>query len=81
MEKALDELMETLEALSSERSDNDMIWASMIKQALKRRNPGFNERAHGFKSFNDLLKEAQKRTLLVLTDDPKGGSYTVRLAE
>ena len=53
----------------------------MIKQALKRRNPGFNERAHGFKSFNDLLKEAQKRGLLVLTDDPKGGSYTVKLAE
>lgn len=81
VEKALDELMQTLEALSSERSDNDMIWASMIKQALKRRNPGFNERAHGFKSFNDLLKEAQKRGLLVLTDDPKGGSYTVKLAE
>ena len=74
-------MMETLEAISSERSVDEMIWASMIKQAIKRRNPGFNERAHGFQSFNDLLKEAAKRGLLTLTADKKGGSYTVRLSE
>ena len=45
VEKALDELMQTLDALSHERSADDKIWASMIKQAIKRRNPGFNERA------------------------------------
>ncbi len=81
VERALDEVMETLEALSHERGSDVMIYASMIKQALKRRNPGFNERAHGFRSFNELLKEAEKRNLLVLTDDPKGGSYTVRLVD
>lgn len=81
VEKALDEMMETLEAISHERSADEMIWASMIKQAIKRRNPGFNERAHGFPSFNDLLKEAAKRGLLTLTADKKGGSYTVRLSE
>ena len=81
IEKALDELMETLEALSHERSADEMIYASMIKQAIKRRNPGFNERAHGFRSFNDLLKEAEKRGLLTLTADQKGGSYTVRLVD
>ena len=81
VEKALDEVMETLEALSSERSAAEMIYASMIKQALKRRNPGFNERAHGFRSFNDLLIEAQKRSLLRLTDDKKSGSYTVQLLD
>ena len=81
VEKARDEMMETLEAISHERSADEMIWASMIKQAIKRRNPGFNERAHGFQSFNDLLKEAAKRGLLTLTADKKGGSYTVRLSE
>ena len=81
VEKALEETMETLEALSNERSADDMIYASMIKQAIKRRNPGFNERAHGFRSFNELLLEAEKRGLLTLTADPKGGSYTVRLVE
>ena len=73
--------METLEALSHERSADEMIYASMIKQAIKRRNPGFNERAHGFRSFNELLLEAEKRGLLTLTADPKGGSYTVRLVD
>ncbi len=81
VEKALDELMETLEAISHERTADEMIWASMIKQALKRRNPGFNERAHGFRYFNDLLLEAEKRGLIVLTADKKGGSYTVRLVD
>ena len=81
VEPALDEAMETLEALSHERSADEMIYASMIKQAIKRRNPGFNERAHGFRSFNELLLEAEKRGLLTLTADPKGGSYTVRLVD
>ena len=81
LEKALDEVMETLEALANERSADEMVYASMIKQALKRRNPGFNERAHGFRSFNDLLIEAQKRELVKLTADQKSGSYTVQLVD
>jgi uncharacterized protein (TIGR00288 family) len=56
-EQALDALVATLAALEEERGE-DRIWGSMIKPALKRRNPGFNERAHGFLSFNDLLKTA-----------------------
>ncbi len=55
--------METLDALIEERGEEEKIWGSMIKQAIKRRHPGFNERAHGFRSFNDLLAEAQKRGL------------------
>ena len=52
----------------------------MIKQAIKRRNPGFHERAYGFRSFNDLLLEAQKRGLLTLEPDEKSGGYLVRPA-
>jgi hypothetical protein len=48
-----------------------------MKQAMKRQWPGFNERAHGFKAFNDLLLEAQKRGLLKLERDKQAGSYTV----
>jgi uncharacterized protein (TIGR00288 family) len=61
LEKAFDLVVETLEALVEERGENEPIWGSMIKQAIKRLHPGFNERAHGFRSFNDLLAEAQKR--------------------
>ena len=76
--KALDLLVQTLEAITEEREEDDNIWGSMIKQAIKRRNPGFNERAYGFRSFNDLLLEGQKRGLLKLEADEKSGGYTVR---
>jgi hypothetical protein len=74
-------VVETLEAITQEREEDDDIWGSMIKQAIKRRNPGFNERAYGFRSFNDLLLEAQKRRLVRLEADEKSGGYTVRPAE
>ena len=75
--KALDLVMQTFDAISGERSENDSIYGSMIKQTLKRRQPGFNERAHGFRSFNDLLLEAEKRGLLKLEADKKSGGYIV----
>jgi len=59
-------VVETVEDLAEERDEDDVIWGSMIKQAIKRRNPGFNERACGFRSFNDLLIEAKKRGLTPL---------------
>jgi hypothetical protein len=81
LEKAFDAVVETLEAISQEREADEPIWGSMIKQAIRRRNPGFNERAHGFRSFNDLLLEAQKRGLLKLEADEKSGGYTVKPVE
>jgi uncharacterized protein (TIGR00288 family) len=79
--EALDLIVETLEALTEERGGSEPIWGSMIKQAIKRRHPGFNERFYGFKSFNDLLDDAQKRGLLTLRADERSGGYTVRVAD
>jgi len=79
--EALDLVVETLDAVTEERGENEPIWGSMIKQAIKRRHPGFNERAYGYRSFNDLLAEAQKRGLLTLRADEKSGGYTVRAAD
>ncbi|HXI77756.1 MAG TPA: NYN domain-containing protein [Steroidobacteraceae bacterium] len=78
---ALEKVAETLEALIEERGESESIWGSMIKQAIKRRHPGFNERFYGFKSFNDLLADAEKRGLLTLRSDEKSGGYTVRLVD
>jgi uncharacterized protein (TIGR00288 family) len=78
---ALDLVVETLDAVSEERGETEPIWGSMIKQAIKRRHPGFNERFYGFRSFNDLLADAEKRGLLVLRPDEKSGGYTVRVAD
>jgi uncharacterized protein (TIGR00288 family) len=81
LDKAMDLVIETLEAITEEREEDEPIWGSMIKQTIKRRNPGFNERAYGFRSFNDLLQEAQKRGLLKLEADEKSGGFTVQSVE
>jgi uncharacterized protein (TIGR00288 family) len=78
---AFDLVANTLEALTEERNEDDPVYGSMIKQAIKRRHPGFNERAYGFRSFNELLLEMQNRSLLKLEPDKKSGGYTVRPVE
>jgi uncharacterized LabA/DUF88 family protein len=78
-QEALDLIGETLEALIAERGDEEKIWGSMIKQALKRRKPGFNESYYGYRSFNGMLEEAQRRGSLHLERDEKSGGYIVRL--
>jgi uncharacterized protein (TIGR00288 family) len=77
-QEALDLVMETVEDLSKERGEEEIVWGSMVKQALKRRKPGFNESYHGFRSFSDLLEEAQTRGLLVLQSDEKSGGYIIK---
>ena len=76
--KGIDVVVSTFEALVAERGGEEKIWGSMIKQALKRRNPGFNESYHGYKSFNGLLEDAQARGLFSLERDEKSGGYIVR---
>jgi uncharacterized LabA/DUF88 family protein len=78
-QQALDLVVETVEALVAERGDEEKIWGSMVKQALKRRNPGFTESYHGFRSFNALLETAEKSGSLSLERDEKSGGYIVRL--
>jgi len=78
LDKTFDLVVETLEDMADERDEDELIWGSMIKQAIQRRKPGFSERAHGFRSFNELLKEAEKRDLLELEADEKSGGYIVR---
>ncbi len=76
-QEALDLVMETVEALFGERGAEDKLWGSMVKQALKRRKPGFNESYYGFRSFGKLLEEAQARKLLTLEPDEKSGGVIV----
>ena len=77
-QEAIDLVRETYDALVSERGAEEKIWGSMVKQALKRRKPGFSEGYFGFSSFNKLLEEAQARHQLLLERDEKSGGYIVR---
>jgi len=78
-QEAIDLAVETVEALTSERGEDEKIWGSMVKQALKRRKPGFNEAYYGYRSFNALLEDARRLGLLALERDEKSGGYLVRL--
>jgi uncharacterized LabA/DUF88 family protein len=78
-EEALDLIVETVDALISERGAEEKIWGSMVKQALKRRKPGFNESYYGFRSFNSMLEAAAQAGSLELERDEKSGGYLVRL--
>jgi uncharacterized protein (TIGR00288 family) len=77
-QEALDLVLETVEDLFEERGEEEKVWGSMVKQALKRRNPGFSEAYHGFRTFGKLLEEAQARKLLELEYDEKSGGYIIR---
>jgi uncharacterized protein (TIGR00288 family) len=79
-QEAFDLVLGTVEALVAERGPEERIWGSMIKQALKRRNPGFNETYYGFRAFSDLLEEAGDKGLIKLEPDEKSGGYIIRPA-
>ena len=76
-QKGIDLVVETAEEIYAERGDRAKLWGSMIKQTLKRRRPGFNESSCGFRSFNDLLEEAQARGMLELDRDERSGGYVI----
>jgi len=80
-QEAFDLMLGTLEALMAERDADERIWGSMVKQALKRRNPGFNESYYGFRAFSDLLEEAEQKGLIKLEADEKSGGYVVKPAQ
>jgi len=77
-QEALELLLETAEALFKERGEQEKVWASMVKQTLKRRKPGFDEAYYGFRTFGQLLEEAQARSLLTLQRDEKSGGYIIK---
>jgi uncharacterized protein (TIGR00288 family) len=79
-QEAFDLVIETLQALIAERGEGEKIWGSMVKQALKRRKPGFNESYYGYRAFSDLLEEAEKKGLIKLEPDEKSGGYLIRPA-
>jgi uncharacterized protein (TIGR00288 family) len=71
-------VLETAAALYTERGDGAKLWASMVKQTLRRRRPDFTEAAYGYQSFNDLIEDAAARGLVDLARDDKSGGYVIQ---
>ena len=76
--EGLNLVLEVIEDLSKERGEEEKIWGSMVKQTLKRRKPGFNESYHGYRTFTQLLEDAQTRGMLDLEYDKKSGGYLIK---
>lgn len=74
-EEALELVLDTVEALFRDREDN--IWGSMVKQTIKRKRPNFSETFYGYRTFNQLLEDAQKLGLLEIQKDAKSGGYLI----
>ncbi|HTY40866.1 MAG TPA: NYN domain-containing protein [Thermoanaerobaculia bacterium] len=68
-------VLDSLQALR--RENYDVIWGSMVKQTMQRKQPYFNESYYGYKSFSELLEDAQRHGLLTMKKDAKSGGYVV----
>ena len=73
--KAMALLLDSLLALR--RENKEVLWSSMIKDTMKRKKPSFNETYHGYKTFSELLEDAQKEGLLELDTDSRSRTYVV----
>lgn len=78
-QEALDFIVETVEALIAERGSDEKIWGSLVKTTMQRRKPGFTESTYGYRSFKELVEDAQKLKLLTVMRDEKSGQYTIQL--
>src|SRR5690606_24442922 len=76
--QAVEMVVETFDALVAERGDSGKIWASALKDALKRRRPDFNESYYGFRAFGYLLEEAQSRGFLDVGREENSSTYVYR---
>ena len=69
---------QVVEVLQSLEQDYDSVWGSMLKQAIRRVYPGFNESYYGYGSFSELLKDVAANGLIELEFDEDRRNYQIR---
>ncbi len=75
LQEAFAILVDSVVALQLE--NKGVLWGSMVKETMKRKKPSFNETYYGFRSFSNLLEDAQRRGVVTLRRDQKSGSYII----
>ena len=76
--KAVELVATTFADMVADRGESERIWASVLKEVIKRRNPGFNESYYGFRTFGNLIEEAASRGILAVGRDEKSGTFVTR---
>ena len=59
------------------RENKEVLWSSLVKETMKRKKPSFNESYHGYRTFSDLLEDAEKEGILRLRTDTRSGTYVI----
>ncbi len=59
------------------RENKDVLWGSLVKDAIRRKHPSFNEQRYGYNTFSNLLEDAAGFGLVGLVRDPKSGGTPV----
>lgn len=77
-EDAFARIEEVVESLGN---DHDVVWGSMVKQALRRISPDFSESKLGYRNFAEFLEAAEDAEHVSLDYDENRGNYEVRLAK
>ena len=72
-------LTQTLAGL--ERTNNGPVLASMLKRAMLRKDPTFNEADYGFRGFGELLRHMAETGVLELGDGSAKGDPEVSFPE
>ena len=70
-------MLDSIQAL--QRENYDVIWGSMVKQTMQRKQPYFNESYYGYHSFSELLEDAERQKLISMKKDAKSGGYMLSL--
>ncbi len=68
-------MMDTIHAL--QREGKDVMYSSLVKDTMKRKQPSFSEGSYGYRSFSDLLEDAEKLGVIELRTDQRSGTYVV----
>jgi len=71
-------LIEACNALR--RENHEVLYASMIKDTMKRKKPSFDESYYGYRSFTHLMEEADNHGVVDIERNPKSGTYVVTRA-
>lgn len=71
-----DLLVDAVRAL--QRENYEILHSSLVKDTMKRKQPSFNESAYGYRSFSELLEDAEEAKLVELVENERSGTYAVR---
>jgi uncharacterized protein (TIGR00288 family) len=59
------------------RENNEVLYASLIKDTMKRKKPSFDESYYGYRNFNNLLEDADNKALIDIEVSPRSGTYVI----